>query len=125
VDPEVRADLLLVFVRHVGWPLWWRVDLEIHSVGLGAMDVADADPWSPHESACMGVVVTLKALARNHPDTAEALLDRARQLVGAADVAGDWRARTDSLLDHIETTGPDTVDLVSRVRQLSREVFKD
>lgn len=125
VDPDARADMCLVFVRFEGWPLWWRVDLEIHSGGMGPTDVAESDPWSPHESACMGVVVTLKALARNQPETAEVLFDRALQRVGATDVAGDWRRRTDSLLDRIETTSPDTADLVCRARRLSREVFED
>ena len=63
VDPDVRPDSRLVFVRFQGWPLWWRVDLEIHSAGLGSMGVQDSDPWSPHESACMGAIVTLKALS--------------------------------------------------------------
>ncbi len=125
VDPEVRPDSHLVFVRFQGWPLWWRVDLEIHSPGLGSMDVPDADPWSPHESACMGVVVVLKALARNRPETAEDLMVRALQRVDAADVAGEWQRRIDSLLDQIATSSPPTADLVSRTRQLSRHVFSD
>jgi hypothetical protein len=123
VDPDVRPDSLLVFVRFQGWPLWWRVDLEIHSAGLGSMAIPDADPWSPHESACMGVIVTLKALARNRPEVAEGLMVRALQRVDATDVAGDWQQRIDTLLDHLATTSPPTADLVSRTRQLSGDVF--
>ena len=67
MDPEIRPDLRLVFVRFEGWPLWWRVDLELHAAGVGTMGLPDADPWSARESACMGVVVTLKALARHRP----------------------------------------------------------
>lgn len=125
VDPDVRPDSRLVFVRFQGWPLWWRVDLEIHSAGLGSLDVPDSDPWSPHESACMGVIVTLKALARNRSEAAEGLMLRALQRVDATDVAGDWQLRIGSLLDHIETRSPPTADLVSRARQLSREVFRE
>lgn len=77
MDPEPRPDELLVFVRFRGWPLWWRVDLEIHSPGLSMRDVPGVDPWSPYESACMGVVVTHKALARSRPDEAEDLFPRA------------------------------------------------
>ncbi len=123
VDPDVRPDSRLVFVRFQGWPLWWRVDLEIHSAGLGSMDVQVSDPWSPHESACMGVIVTLKALARNRPEAAEGLFVRALHRADATDVAGDWQLRIGSLLDHIETSSPPTAGLVSRTRQLSREVF--
>lgn len=125
VDPDLRPDSLLVFVRFQGWPLWWRVDLEIHSAGLGSMGVRDFDPWSPHESACMGVVVTLKALARNRPETAERLFVRALERVDATDVAGDWQLRIDSLLDHIEAHSPSSADLVSRTRQLSRGLLSE
>src|SRR6476469_1554610 len=99
VDPDPGPDRRLVFIRFAGWPLWWRVDLEVHAAGLGAAGVPDADQWSPEESACMGVVVTLKALARHRPDAAEDLLARALQRVDAADVAGHWPLRIDSLLD--------------------------
>ena len=123
VDPEVRSDQLLVFVRFEGWPLWWRVDLEIHSAGLGSAGVHGADPWSPAESACMGAVVTLKALARDRPQAAEDLMARALQRAGCADVSGGWSLRIAALLDHIETSSPATADLVSRTRQLAREVL--
>lgn len=123
VDPDVRADSRLVFARFRDWPLWWRVDLEIHSAGLGSVGVPGSDPWSPHESACMGVIVTLKALARHRPDEAERLWIHALQRVDATDVAGDWQRRIGSLLDHLETRGPPTADLVTRTRQLSQEVF--
>jgi hypothetical protein len=125
VDPDVRPDSRLVFVRFQGWPLWWRVDLELHSPGLGSVVVHDADPWSPDESACMGVVVTLKALARNRPEVAERVLALALQRVDATDVAGSWELRIGSLLDRLATSGPPTADLVSRTRRLSREVFGD
>lgn len=125
VDPEERPDSRLVFVRFQGWPLWWRVDLEIHSAGAGSMGVAGSDPWSPQESACMGVIVTLKALARNRPEAAEDLLSRALRRVNAPDVGGDWQLRIGSLLDHIAAGGPLTADLVSRTRQLSREEFSE
>ena len=73
----------------------------------------------------MGVIVTLKALARNRPEAAEGLFVRALQRVDATDVAGDWQLRIGSLLDHIVTSSPPTADLVSRTRQLSREVFRE
>ena len=123
MDPDVRADSRLVFARFQDWPLWWRVDLEIRSAGLGSVSVPGADPWSPHESACMGVIVTLKALARHRTDEAEGLWIRALQRVDATDVAGDWQRRIGSLLDHLETRSPPTADLVARTRQLSQEVF--
>ncbi len=123
VDPEERPDVLLVFVRFEGWPLWWRVDLEVHSTELSPADLPDADPWSPQESACMGVVVTLKALARHRPEEAEALFARARRRVGATDVVGDWQLRIDALLDRLVALGPPGADLVARTRRLSREVL--
>ena len=125
VEPEPRPDSRLVFVRFQGWPLWWRVDLEIHSAGLGSLGVQGCDVWSPHESACMGVIVTLKAIARNRPEAAEGLWLRTLQRVDAADVAGDWELRIGSLLDSIATSCPRTAELVSRTRRLSREVLSD
>ena len=118
VDPDDRPDFLLVFIRFEGWPLWWLVDLEIHSAGLASTDLPDPDPWSSEESACMGVVVTLKTLARNRPEEAETFFVRALQRVEARDVAGDWPLRIGSLLDDIETRSPPTADLVSRTRHL-------
>ena len=125
VDPDVRPDARLVFVRFRGWPLWWRVDLEIHSAGLGSVDVPEADPWSPQESACMGVVVTLKALARDRPEAAEGLWLRALQRVDASDVAGSWPLRIESLLDRLAATSPPTGDLVSRTRRLAHDVLRE
>jgi hypothetical protein len=125
VDPDMRPDWQLVFVRFEGWPLWWRVDLEIHSPGSGSMGVPGADPWSPHESACMGVVVTLKALARNRPEAAEDLFARALDRAEATDVAGAWQVRIGSLLDQIATSSSPGADLVSRTRRLSRDVFSE
>jgi hypothetical protein len=122
-DPEQRSDLRLVFVRFRGWPLWWRVDLEIHSPGVHLLAVPGLDPWSPAESACMGVVVTVKALARRRPEVAEVLFARARARVGAADPAGDWPARIEGLLDQLVASSPQVTDLVSRTRALSREVL--
>ncbi|WP_344048397.1 hypothetical protein [Nocardioides panacihumi] len=123
VDPEVRPDSCLVFVRFEGWPLWWRVDLEIHATGLRTTDVRGADPWSPAESACMGVIVTVKALARNRPEAAEDLMARALRRVDGTDVAGSWPVRIASLLDHLESSSPSTAALVSRTRHLVREVL--
>lgn len=123
VNPEVRPHVVLVFVRFRGWPLWWRVDLEIHSAGVVARDVAEADPWSPSESACMGVVVTLKALARDRPEAAEELFALALGRVDATDVGGDWPLRLRSLLDHLATSSAPVADLVARTRRLSRAVL--
>ncbi|WP_395658889.1 hypothetical protein [Nocardioides sp.] len=123
VDPEPRADLRLVFVRFQGWPLWWRVDLEVHGQGLGSVDVPDADPWSPGESACMGVVVTLKTLARQRPADAEEQLAHAAARVGTTVVAGPWTVRVGSLLDEVAARSPGTADLVARTRRLAREVL--
>ncbi len=71
----------------------------------------------------MGVVVTLKALARNRPEAAERLWAGALERVGAADTADDWPVRIGSLLDHLEASSPQTADLVSRTRRLSHEVL--
>ena len=123
VDPEPRPDWHLVFVRFQCWPLWWRVDLEIHAPGSGQVGVPDADPWSPYESACMGVVVTVKALARHRPEEAERVWAQALRRVDATDVAGDWPVRIGALLDQLAIRSPLTADLVSRTRHLSREVL--
>jgi hypothetical protein len=123
VDPAERTDELLVFVRFAGWPLWWRVDLEVHSPGSAPMAVPDADPWSPQESACMGVVVTLKALARDRPDDAEQQHAHARRRVDVADVPGGWPVRIGALLAHVEAGAPAITDLVSRTRRLARDVL--
>lgn len=125
VDPEPRRDSHLVFVRFRDWPLWWRVDLEIQCAGLGSLGVPGADAWSPCESACMGVIVTLKAIARNRPEAAEELWARALRRVDAVDVVGDWELRIGSLLEYIAASCPPTADLVSRTRELSREVLSE
>lgn len=122
VDPEPRADLRLVFVRFQGWPLWWRVDLEVHGQGLGSVDVPDADPYAPGESACMGVVVTLKTLARQRPADAEEQLAHAAARLGTTVVAGSWTVRVGSLLDEVAARSPGTADLVARTRR-GREVL--
>jgi len=123
VDPDPRVDWRLVFVRFRDWPLWWRVDLEIHAPGIAAVGIPDADPWSPYESACMGVVTVLKALARHDGATAEDLMRQSLRRVDAADVAGDWPRRIGALLDRIAGDSPATAALVSRTRQLSRQVL--
>jgi len=123
VDPEPRLDWRLVFVRFERWPLWWRVDLEIHSPGIGSAGVPGVDEWSPYESACLGVVVTLKALARHRPEEAERLWARALERADTVDVPGDWEGRIEALLEHLATDGPRTADLVERTRRLSREVL--
>jgi hypothetical protein len=123
VDPDERTNERLVFIRFEDWPLWWRVDLEIHSPGLEAAEVPDADPWCPLESACMGVVVTLKALTRGHPEAAEDLFASALDRADATDVIGSWPLRIRTLLDHIAARDRRTQDLVSRTRQLSQEVL--
>jgi hypothetical protein len=71
----------------------------------------------------MGVVVTLKALARNRPEAAERLWVGALERVGAADTVGDWPVRIGSLLDHLEASSPPPADLVSRTRRLSHDVL--
>jgi hypothetical protein len=101
------------------------VDLEIHSAGSGSLGVQGCDAWSPEESACMGVIVTLKAIARNRPEAAEDLWARALRRVDAADDAGSWEQRIAALLDHLEARSPQIADLVRRTRQLSREVLSD
>ena len=124
LDPDDRLGFALVFVRFRRWPLWWRVDLEIHSGDARSRDVPDADPWLPGESACMGVVVTLKALARRRPEAAvEDVFAAALRRVDAPNVAGSWQRRIASLLDHVGATSPPTADLVVRTRQLAREVL--
>jgi hypothetical protein len=72
----------------------------------------------------MGVVVTLKALARHRPEEAEELFLLALRRVGATDVAGDWRLRIDTLLDHLVALGPPSADLVPRTRRLSEDVLR-
>ncbi len=42
------------FVRFQGWPLWWRVGLEVHAAGLASLGVQEADPWSPDEACLHG-----------------------------------------------------------------------
>ena len=124
VDPDVRPDRLLVFVRYDGWPLWWRVDLELDAPGIGGTGpVGDADAWSPYESACMGVLVTVKALARGHPEVAEELQLRCCSRIGASDVSGGWPTRLAAVLDLVERGDPTTRPLVARVRELARDVL--
>jgi hypothetical protein len=76
----------------------------------------------------MGVVVTLKALARNRSEAAEGLFARALERVHATDVDGSWQLAAGSwqintLLDHLETNSPHTAELVARTRHLSQEVL--
>jgi len=125
VDPEPRSDMLLVFARFVGWPLWWRVDLELHASGIGRLSVPGADAWSPDEAACMGVVVTLKALARHRPEQAEELWAAARRRVDPV-VEGSrdpWPTRIEAFLARLEANRPALADLVSRIRLLAHEVL--
>lgn len=71
----------------------------------------------------MGVVVTLKALARRRLDEAEADWALALERVDATDVPGDWRQRIDALLDRLATSRLRSTDLVDRTRLLAAEVL--
>src|SRR4051812_10829077 len=116
MDPEPRLDWRLVFVRFEGWPLWWRVDLEIHSPGIGSAGVPGVDEWSPYESACLGVVVTWRARARHPPEGGERLWSGARERAAAVDVTGDGGGRIGAPLEPLATNGPGPAAFWNRAR---------
>ncbi|KQO64885.1 hypothetical protein [Curtobacterium sp. Leaf261] len=115
VDPDSagQRNRRLVFVRFAGWPLAWRLDLEI--VGTFERSVASAT-WSPAESALMNVVAAVKAVARGRGDV-DGLLERGFARVGAVDPAGSAVSRMRALSEAAARSDPAQRDLARRVSE--------
>ncbi|MFI9787806.1 hypothetical protein ACIHEI_30500 [Kitasatospora sp. NPDC051984] len=75
----------LLFVRFAGFPLFWRLDLDVRAASVADDPGYDAEnpsarandtEWSRPASALANAVAAVKALARRHPATARGLITR-------------------------------------------------
>lgn len=106
-DPSRR----LVFVRFENWPVFSRVDLEIH----GQVGSATVGTGSLCESALMNAVAAIKARRRRRPDV-DGLLARGFARIGADDPGGTWDARVHALVDAAAAREPALVPLGNAIR---------
>jgi predicted nucleotidyltransferase len=92
LDPGLaRSDRRrLIFVRLVGVPLFWRIDLDVRAASVAAdHDYDDANPaarseagWSRPASAIENAAAAIKAAARGQASIADGLLSRGYQRIG-------------------------------------------
>ncbi|OON74245.1 hypothetical protein B1H18_25560 [Streptomyces tsukubensis] len=129
-DPDLArsAGRRLFFVTFEGLPLFWRLDLDIRTrsagddpeYGLDDPAGRDEEGWSPAASALANAVAAVKALLRDRPDTARALLERGLRRVGApAGVTGRWREDVLRLAAAATDHEPGTAPLARRVARLA------
>lgn len=90
-DPDFQRSLRrrMVFIRFRDLPLFWRVDLDIvarsvaHDPDFDRQNAAARGThWSATESSLANAVAALKALLRNQPAEAAALLERGEARIG-------------------------------------------
>jgi predicted nucleotidyltransferase len=120
----------LVFLRFVGIPLFWRLDLEIFAQSINRdqeYDLQNPDArgsdWSLTESALMNGVAAIKAHLRDKDAEARRLLERAYQRVGSDFPALELRELILRLVAEIETMDPKTAALSKNVRALVTETL--
>ncbi|WP_427890125.1 hypothetical protein ACQHIV_41395 [Kribbella sp. GL6] len=102
VDPDFRHSdrRRVLFVRFVGVPLFWRLDLAVCAASVADDPRYDADnpgaraaddEWSRPDSALANALGALKAVLRERPADARALLDRGFERIGVPERAtGVW-----------------------------------
>lgn len=130
LDPDTAppVERALVFGRFADRPLFLRLDLKVRAVSTpgdpaAARPVAWAPEWSEPESALMNALATVKALHRSQPDTADGLLRRGFERVGAPDPGGGWTARIQALSEAAVGVGPQFVTLATDVLTVAAELL--
>ncbi len=130
IDPGLaRSDRRrLVFLRLAGLPLFWRVDLDILAYSVAADDAYDAGNdaarseagWSRPASAIENAVAALKAAVRGQAGTADGLLQRGYERIGAGPgTATSLAASIPRLAAYCALLEPGLAGLASEVRDAS------
>lgn len=123
-DPDFgrSARRRLLFVRFAGLPLFWRLDLDIRSASELHNETPDpagqGGEWSLAESAAMNAIAAVKAIRRGKPATAEELLARGYQRIGATDPGGPVALRIRGLAGAAAEQRPDLVGLAAEIAAL-------
>jgi hypothetical protein len=129
-DPDFQhsAKRRLTFIRFVGVPLFWRVDLDVFAQSAGRdPDYDRANPsargtaWSLTESSLANAIAAIKALRRGRGNEAAALLARAEARAGVASPIGDPQTRIGLLIDAVAAKDPTTASLAAEIRRLVAE----
>lgn len=88
-DHQRSPHLRRLFVRFVGVPLFWRLDLEVWAASLAYDAAAEDDPsargdeWCPYESALMNALASIRQVLRGSPEVAQVILTRGFERVDA------------------------------------------
>lgn len=120
----------LVFAQFAGFPLFWRVDIEVFAKSIDRDESYDLDnpmargrEWSLTESALMNSVAAMKYLLREDRDRAEESLERAFARIDERVPDGEpW----DAIAELAETVGRldlEQAELVRRVQLLHRDAW--
>ncbi|MGW1173717.1 hypothetical protein ACWD4P_08335 [Kitasatospora sp. NPDC002543] len=137
VDPDFyRSDRRrLLFVRFVGLPLFWRLDLDVRTASIaGDPRYDEGNPaararegeWSRPASALANAVGAVKAVARKRDDDARGLLDRGFARIGADDRAtGAWADDVTRLAHAAALRDPSLTDLAAQVTALAARHLGD
>lgn len=126
VDPDfARSDRRrLIYFRVAGWPLFWRIDVEVVCESVAGNDAYDRhnpdahddSEWSPYESALLNGVAALKAINRRNPLLANELLVRGATRAGVARPVETSRSGVATYADRIAEREP-------AVRRLADELI--
>jgi hypothetical protein len=128
-DPDYAAEpgKRLLFAAFRGLPLFWRLDLEVLADEPGAATVPrgdGADPWSPAASSLANAVAAVKALRRDRPEEARALVERGLRRVGVRiALTGVWRTDVARLVAASVAADPAQQRLASAVEALASELL--
>ena len=129
-DPDFQhsAKRRLVFVRLVGVPLFWRVDLDIFACSVGRdPDYERDNPFalgtsvSLAESSLANAIAAINAQRRDRNNEATELLARAEARVGVASRAVDLQSRIGLLVDAVAAKDPTTTSLAAEIHRLLTE----
>ncbi|MFD4260807.1 hypothetical protein ACFWR9_25075 [Streptomyces sp. NPDC058534] len=130
-DPDFhRSDRRrLLFVRFVGVPLFWRLDLDVRTASVADDLYYDADnpaararegEWSRPASALANALGAVKAVARKRDAEARGLLDRGFARISEGDRAtGIWVDDVARLAHAAGLSDPSLSDLASHVTALA------
>lgn len=128
-DPDCAAEpgRRLLFAAFRGLPLFWRLDLEVLADEPDAATVPSgevADAWSPAASSLANAVGAVKALRRERPVEARALVERGLRRVGVRiALTGVWRTDVARLVAASVAADPAQQRLASAVEALASELL--
>lgn len=113
-DPEfvTLPGKRLIFARLHGYPVWWRIDLEVvpqgglPEPGGAASEPAATTEWDPYESALLNALAAIKTSRRGEPSAAAGLIRRAADRIGRPGFTGTLGDQVIALADAIVEKRP-------------------